>query len=176
MSEPFIGEVRIFPYGWAPKGWALCDGSLVAIRSNTALFSVIGTSFGGDGVTNFALPNYTQSVVVGAGTGPGLSPYTLGEVGGVPNVTLTVQQMPPHAHTVNTMSDPGTINVPANNTVLARANASNVYASTISTAVPMDSSVLSPFGSAAVQPHDNHMPSLSVNFCIAVAGVFPPRP
>lgn len=175
MSEPFIGEVRMLPY-FAPKDWALCNGQLLPIAQYAALFSIIGTNYGGDGTTTFAVPNYQGSLVVGAGQGAGLSAYALGQTGGVASVALTDPQMPTHSHTINTMSDPGTINTPAANTVLARGNSVNSYHADAGALDRWNAPVLTPAGTANPAPHENLMPSLSVNFCIALAGIFPPRP
>src|ERR1700735_760284 len=100
MSNPFVAEIRIFPFNFAPTGWAFCAGQILPISQNTALFSLLGTTYGGDGKSNFALPNFQGSVPVHAGQGVGLSPYTLGGTGGVPTVTLSVAQLPSHTHTI----------------------------------------------------------------------------
>src|SRR5271166_3581841 len=113
VSEPFIGEIRLFGFNFAPVGWALCNGQLMPIAQNTPLFSLIGIYYGGDGITTFALPNLQSRVPIGQGQGPGLSPYTIGQTGGIENVTLTGNQMPEHTHTVKASAVKGGLDSPA---------------------------------------------------------------
>ena len=115
MSDPFLGEIRVFGFDFPPRGWANCAGQLLPISQNTALFSILGTSFGGDGRTTFALPNLQGTVPVHVGAGPGLTPRALGESGGTPEVTLSVAEMPAHSHAANCNSGLGTSYGPANN-------------------------------------------------------------
>lgn len=171
MSEPFLGEIRVFGFGFAPKGWALCDGQLLSIQQNTALFSILGTTYGGDGKTNFALPNLQGSVVVDAGSGPGLTPYNPGESGGATTVTLTTQTMPSHNHPANCNSGNGNQIAPGGNFWAAETGGTNVYAG--SGTAQMAGGALSPAGAA--QPHSNLQPYLVLNYCIALVGIFPVR-
>jgi microcystin-dependent protein len=175
MASPFVAEIRIFPFNFAPVGWALCNGQTMPINQNTALFSLLGTTFGGDGKTTFALPNLQGSAPLMPGQAPGLSPYSLGQTGGETNVTLTQNQMPSHRHTVKANSGPGTQSSPAN---ADWASASVARQSTKLYAVgesntTMSAQALSSTGGS--QPHNNMPPYLVLNFCIALQGVFPPR-
>jgi microcystin-dependent protein len=171
MPEPFIAEIRIFAGNFAPKGWALCNGQLLSISQNTALFSLLGTSFGGDGRVTFGLPNLQSSVPIGAGNGPGLSPRFVGEVGGSSTVTLTQQEIPNHVHAF-ACSTGGRANVdtPQNN-----------FPSTLSTQTPYaassDGSYMNPsmIRPTPAGPHNNQQPYLVLNYIIALEGVFPPR-
>jgi len=173
--DPFMAEIRIFPFGFAPSGWALCDGQLIPISQNTALFSLLGTTYGGDGKSTFGLPNLQGSVPVMPGQGSGLSTYDLGQAGGSDSVTLLTTQMPAHTHfQMADVLDPADLNIPASTRVLAQSQ--NVFAYQPSTAstVQMAQPALTPVG--ADQPHTNMMPSLVFNFCIALQGVYPQRP
>jgi microcystin-dependent protein len=171
MSEPYLGEIRMVGFNFAPQGWALCNGQLLAISQNTALFSLLGTYYGGDGITNFALPNLQSRVAIHQGQGAGLSPYVIGQQGGTENVTLNSQQMPSHNHLVNTVAAQGSQTRPVNN--LLAATASNTYAP-----APSDGSTLNPVAvgnAGGNQPHPNVQPYLCVNFIIALQGIYPPR-
>lgn len=167
MSEPFIAEVRIFPYNFAPRGWAFCNGQILSIAQNTALFSLIGTTYGGNGQTTFALPNLQGRTPVGVGQGPGLSSYTQGEEGGLEAVTLTPQELPVHTHTLNAVSDAATSGTPSGAMQLATANTS-IYGPA------QNLTPMAGLGSAA-QPHNNRQPFLVLHFCIALQGIFPSR-
>jgi microcystin-dependent protein len=175
MSNPFVAEIRIFTGNFAPTGWAQCNGQLLPISQNTALFSLLGTTYGGDGKSNFALPNLQGSAPMQAGQGPGLSLRDLGEVGGEQSVTLLQTEMPAHSHTAqgSTGSNQTT---PVNNAWAsgAKLGGGNLYfPSTPATNVQM-----SPFGtsiSGGSQPHNNMMPFLGLMFIIALQGVFPAR-
>jgi microcystin-dependent protein len=171
MADPFVAEIRIFPFNFAPKGWAFCDGQLLPISQNTALFSLLGTTYGGDGKSIFALPDLQGSVALNWGQSSGGSLYDLGEMSGVETVTLLQSEIPAHSHTVMTdPDDPAESNDPAGN-ALSRANkfiygpAQNLQ--------PMAQQALAPAGGSL--PHNNMMPYLTLNFCIALQGVFPPR-
>jgi microcystin-dependent protein len=171
MSEPFVGEIRMFGFGFAPQGWAQCNGELLAINQNQALFSLLGTTYGGDGTTTFALPDLRSRVPVGQGQGPGLSSYAEGQAGGAETVTLAATQMPGHTHPVKASSSAAGSDQPGGR-ALARP-ASHIY-----TAKPDSSTVMNPdmIGDAGgSQPHDNVQPYLAVNFCIALFGIFPSR-
>jgi microcystin-dependent protein len=179
MSSAYIGEIRVFGFTFNPRGWAFCRGQLLAISSNTALFSILGTTYGGNGTTNFALPNFQSRVPIEQGTGPGLSQYVLGEQTGVENVTLLLTEMAMHNHTFNVTSALAT-QQSSNNAQLARGFkgglGSGTSAKIYSTAVPaqaMDPRALGPTGGN--QPHNNIMPYLALNFCICTQGIFPPR-
>lgn len=174
MAEPFIGEIKIFSFDWAPRGWARCDGATMQIRQNAALYSLIGTYFGGDGRTTFSLPDLRGRVP--AATNPGLS----GKALGAESVTLTASEMPAHTHTMQGTSSNGTQRFPLNTPMLA--NAVKAPASTpISLYAPPQTSTTVPLAPAAVsqtggaQAHSNVQPSLALNFCIALTGVYPPR-
>jgi len=127
MSDQFVAEIRVFPFNYAPKGWALCNGQLMRISQNAALFSLLGTTYGGDGTQTFALPNLQGSAPMQQGQGQGLSSWALGAASGVENVTLLQSEMPTHNHTINTMSDPGTTQAPSPSVVLARSANANAY-------------------------------------------------
>lgn len=171
MADPFVAEIRIFPFNFAPKGWAWCDGQLLPLSQNTALFSLLGTTYGGNGKSNFALPDLQGRAPMHPGQGPGLSLHDLGETGGSETVSLLESEIPAHSHTVrasNILSD--TPN-PAGNTLARFANA---YQQTVNAnLVPMAPEALPPAGGD--QPHNNLQPYLTFYFCIALQGVFPPR-
>ena len=177
MSEPFIAEVRIFGFNFAPRGWATCDGQTLSIAQNTALFSLIGTFYGGNGTTTFALPDLRGRAplhIGGAQPGPGLSIYNLGEQDGEENVTLVITQMPAHTHTANASSAPALTKTPAPTTALARTRGGNAYESTTPTPdTPLNPQTLSVAGNS--QAHNNMQPYLTLNFCIALEGIYPAR-
>lgn len=174
MSNPFLAEIRIFTGNFAPKGWALCDGQLLPISQNTALFSLLGTTYGGDGKSNFALPNLQGSAPLQAGQGPGLSLRDLGEIGGEQNVTLLQTEMPAHSHTAQAAAGTGLAD-PTNNVWASGAKGfGNVYSpSAQATNVQMNPFATSISGGS--QPHNNMMPFLGLTFIIALQGVFPAR-
>jgi microcystin-dependent protein len=173
MSEPFLAEVRILPYTFAPVGWALCAGQILPISQNTAVFSLLGTNYGGNGTSNFALPNLQGRVVVGVGQGPGLSPYNPGDNAGVESVTLTAPQLAVHNHAATAIHDAGNTYSPAGDAWSADgANRAKIYGSG-DPAVPMGANALAPAGGN--QPHNNLQPYVAINYCIAMQGVFPPR-
>jgi microcystin-dependent protein len=170
MSEPFLGEIRTFGFNFAPLGWATCSGQLVPISQNPALFSLLGTFYGGDGQTTFALPDLRGRIGLSMGQGPGLSSYQVGQVGGSETVTLTSNQMPQHSHALVANSGTATGGRP-DGEALARAGTSIYAAAPDGTAMNAGSIG----GSGGSQPHTNLQPFLSLNFCIALQGVFPPR-
>jgi microcystin-dependent protein len=173
--DPFVAEIRIFPFNFAPKGWAFCDGQILSISQNTALFSLIGTMYGGDGISTFALPNFQGAAPLQAGQGPGLSLYDQGQTGGQPTVTLLPSQIPSHQHSaVANTGDPVTVN-PANQTwsVPGAERGLNLYHSNAGAAPQMSPQALSTSGGNL--PHNNMPPYLALNFCIALQGVYPPR-
>jgi microcystin-dependent protein len=169
MSEPFIGEIVMFAGNFAPRGWAFCSGQILSIAQNTALFSILGTTYGGNGQTTFALPNLQGRVPIHPGQGAGLSPYVLGQQGGTENVTLLTTQMPQHTHTVACSGDDAALGLPAGNYLATTS--SNVYASTAGAF--MNNATINPVGGN--QPHVNLQPYLCVNFLIALVGIFPSR-
>jgi len=172
MADPFVAEIRIFPFNFAPKGWAFCDGQLLPLSQNTALFSLLGTTYGGNGKSTFALPDLQGSSPMHPGQGPGLSLYDLGQTGGSETVTLLESEMPVHPHTLRGYrSDPADRFQPTG-TALARANNGNAY-NAAANLVLLAPQSLAPAGSSL--PHNNLMPYLVLNFCIALQGVFPPR-
>jgi microcystin-dependent protein len=171
VSEPFLGEVRIFAFNFPPVGWAQCNGQLLPINQNQALFSLLGTFYGGDGKTNFALPNLQSRVAIHVGQGTGLSEYTQGQMGGTEAVTLSRAEMPVHTHHVHA---DGT-NAKAANPVghfLARA-ANDIYAVQQHGTSTMNPKMIADAGGG--KPHTNIQPYLALNFCIALQGVFPSR-
>ena len=172
--DPFVAEIRIFPFNFAPKGWAFCDGQLLPISQNTALFSLLGTTYGGDGKSNFGLPNLQDSAPLHPGQGPALSLYDLGQTGGSDTVALIPSEMPHHSHVVNADSGAGNSHDPTGN-VWASAQVARqgqkLYGTTAGPS--MSSQALSPAGGDL--PHNNLMPYLTLNFCIAMQGVYPPR-
>lgn len=166
MSEPFLSEIRMFSFAFAPKNWALCNGQTFAISQNQALFALLGTTFGGDGVRTFGLPDFRGRVPLHPGAG-----FGLGQTGGEQTHTLTNAEMPPvpHSHTLNAVNGPGTDSVPTSNLLATSGNQLYVK-STAPTA--MNAAAISTTGG---QPHNNMQPYLAVNFSIALAGIFPPR-
>ena len=177
MSDQFVGEIRMFGFNFAPTGWALCNGQLLPLSQNTALFSLLGTTYGGDGKSNFALPNLEGSAPLQAGQGPGLPLYDLGQTGGTETVTLTSSEMPAHTHQpVRCNTDGGDQNSPTGN-VWSLGGAIlglKMYASAAGSGPAMNAAAFSPAGGS--QPHNNMPPFLTLNFCIALQGVYPSRP
>jgi microcystin-dependent protein len=172
MADPFVAEIRIFPFNFAPKGWAFCNGQLLPLSQNTALFSLLGTTYGGDGRSTFALPNLQGSAPMHPGQGPGLSPHDLGEQGGSDTVTLLQSELPAHSHALNASNGPANLQAPGSDRVLGRANV-NTYLDNPANPVAMAPQALSAAGGSL--PHNNLMPYLTLNFNIALQGVFPPR-
>ena len=175
MSDPFVGEIRMFGGNFAPTGWAECNGQLLPISQNTALFSLLGTFYGGDGKSTFALPDLEGSVPVGQGQGAGLSDYFIGQAGGEPTVTLLTSEMPIHTHTMRGNFNTADVNDPSPARSLARAGTGFLYQSdAANNLVNMSFNTLGVAGSSF--PHNNMQPFLTVMFIIAMQGVFPPRP
>jgi len=174
--DPFIGEIRIFGCNFAPLGWAFCQGQLLAIASNTALFSLLGTNYGGNGTTNFGLPNLQGRAQVGQGQGTGLSFYSIGQMSGSETVSLTSNQNGPHSHGVNCYNDAGDSPGPGGK-VLGSPGADRGLVmfsdGNTGTTVPMNPTQITPSGSGA--PHNNLSPYLVLNYCIALQGVYPAR-
>lgn len=173
MADPFVAEIRIFPFNFAPKGWAMCNGQILPISQNTALFSLLGTTYGGDGKSTFALPNLEGNAPMHAGQGSGLSVRDLGEVGGVETVSLLVSEIPLHTHSLNANDFTGDKTVPSPTTSLAASQGGNLYATGSPSLVQMAFQAAPPAGGGL--PHNNMQPYLTLNFCIALQGVFPPR-
>jgi len=169
QTYPFLGEIRYVSFNFAPQGWALCDGQLLAIKENTALFELIGTSFGGDGVNTFALPDMRGRVPVGTGQGAGLSNRVLGEQGGAEAVALTVAQMPKHRHSLKASSGVADSKAPAGD-VLADSAGAAIYA-THAPDVALNSGSIGATGEG--QPHENMQPYLGMTCIIALQGIFP---
>jgi microcystin-dependent protein len=162
MAEPFLSEIRIFSFGFAPKGWALCNGQLLPINQNQPLFSLLGTTFGGDGRVNFALPNLQGQVPIHVGSG-----HTLGEKGGTQAETINLQQMPQHIHSLNATNSNGATKFLANNYLGAVNNGYSAPTNLVS----MEPSTIGPVGGS--QAHLNMQPFLTLNFSIALQGIFP---
>lgn len=171
--DPFVAEIRIFPFNFAPKGWAWCDGQLLPLSQNTALFALLGTTYGGDGKSTFALPDLQGRAPMHPGQGPGLSLHDLGETGGSETVTLLESEIPSHAHVLRGDRNVSETPDPTGN-VLGRGSSINAYQTTTnSSLVAMAPEALAPAGGD--QPHNNLMPYLTFYFNIALQGVFPPR-
>jgi len=180
MSSPFLAEIRIWACNFAPTGWAQCNGQLLPISQNTALFSLLGTNYGGDGKSTFALPNFEGASPIQQGQGPGLSLYNLGEQGGSPFITLLDSEQPSHSHLLNAESGFASTADPTNALYAAGQWSAPPNAGVVAsyTAQPPNTQLGPPaIGIAGgSQPHNNMMPYLTLNFCIAMQGIFPPRP
>jgi microcystin-dependent protein len=180
MSDAFVGEIQMFGFDFAPKNWALCNGQILSIQQNQALFSLLGTSFGGNGTTTFALPNLQSLIPAGQGNGPGLTPRVLGETIGEENHALLATENPSHSHAVNVISNPTLANtdVPGPTQFLTKTTytgtgpAPQLYASDSAPGSAMSAAAVGQVGGT---PHANLMPLLTVNFCIALFGIFPSR-
>ena len=172
MSEPFLGMIIIVPYNFSPRGWAFCNGQILPIAQNTALFSLLGTTYGGNGQTTFALPDLRGRVSNSSGQGPGLSSYDLGQVGGTESETLTINQMPSHNHIANATSGDGTSSKPEGR-FLANSGTSTIYADAIAPSVPLGVQTIGNTGGS--QPFSTLQPYLTLNYCIALEGIFPSR-
>jgi microcystin-dependent protein len=166
MSDPFLGEIRLFGGNFAPQGWAFCNGQTLSISQNTALFSLLGTTYGGNGTTTFALPDLRGRVPMHWGDGPGLTPRSLGEQDGVESVQLTQQELPSHTHTLS--GSTGAVNT------TRPTNAVPAKGGSYTTASP-NTQMAPPGLTGGNQPHDNLQPSLAVSFIIALQGIFPSR-
>lgn len=173
--DNYLGEIRIFAGIYAPAGWVFCNGALLAVSQNEALYALIGTTYGGDGITTFAVPDLRGKVPVAQGEGPGLTPRILGQSFGSESVTLLTNQMPAHSHSLGTVNGPGT-NASPQNMVPAQSGTDLVYA-------PMPGSSPSPQAMKATVvttagnslPHENRMPTTAINYIIATSGIFPSR-
>jgi microcystin-dependent protein len=179
MSEPYLGEIDLFAFDYPPYGWAQCNGQLLPVAQYVALYTLIGKSFGGDGVLTFALPNLQSRVAVGQGSGSGLT-VIVGEQGGSETVTLATAQIPAHTHSLDAATAGGTTNVPGASVVLGQAVGQDahgevvpydIYAADAAPAAALDAAALASTGGG--EPHTNLMPYLTLNYCIALFGVFP---
>ena len=180
MSQPFLAEITMFAFNFAPKGWAFCNGQLLPISQNTALFSLLGTMYGGDGKSTFALPDLQGSAPLHEGQGAGLSLYDQGEITGETSVTLLTSEIPAHNHTLKAITDPGTTLTSAGNSLATAFGGGKLgsftgnYLTSNAPQTALAPQALSTNGSS--QPHNNMQPYLTLNFCIAMQGVFPSRP
>lgn len=172
-TEPFLGQIAFVGFNYAPNGWAECNGQLLSIAQNSALFSLLGTQYGGNGQTTFALPDMRGRMVIHAGQGPGLSGYSQGETGGQENVTLTIPQIPAHIHGILAVTDDGNQSSPTNN-LPANTKALDKEYSSLTGNTAMKSSMVSPTGGN--QPHENRSPFLTMKCIIALQGIYPSRP
>jgi microcystin-dependent protein len=176
MSTPFLAEVRIWALNFAPRGWAFCNGQLLSIQQNTALFAILGTNFGGNSTSNFGLPNLQDRVVCSAGQGPGLSQYFVGETTGTSTVTLLQNQMPTHTHALKSANGTGKTPVPSSSVYVGDSGPGEAYSDSYATALTaMSTQAIGFAGTAATQPHNNVQPGLGLYFSIALQGIFPSR-
>lgn len=177
MSQPFLGEIRAFGFAFAPKGWAMCNGQLLPINQNQALFSLLGTNYGGNGTTNFQLPDLRGRAALSFGQGPGLSNYVIGEPTGTETVTLLATQMPQHNHLWAANSAAADAIAPAGNflagAIDSAGTAQKTYGPAGGATVPLATTMLTTVGNNAA--HQNMQPYLVVNYCIALQGIFPSR-
>ncbi len=171
MSNPFVAEIRIFGFNFNPRGWAFCQGQILPISQNAALFSLVGTQYGGNGTSNFALPDFRSRVPVSQGNAPGLTPYVVGETGGMENVSLTINALPAHNHPAGCQTAIGNSYTGHNAVPAPDAGGNNVYSSPPNSL--MNAQELTYTGDSI--PHNNIQPYLGVNYCIALQGVFPSR-
>jgi microcystin-dependent protein len=174
MSDQFVAEIRIFPFNFPPTGWAFCAGQLMPISQNTALFALLGTFYGGDGKSTFALPDLQGNAPMQTGQGSGLTERFLGEQSGVETITLLVSEIPFHTHGLLASAEPGDNKLPTSNMVLGQSTEGLAYTSGNQPLTQMAFQGLPPAGGSL--PHNNMQPYLTLNFCIALQGVFPVRP
>jgi len=177
MSDQFVAEIRIFAFNFPPTGWAFCNGQLLPISQNTALFTLLGTIYGGDGKSTFALPDLQGSAPMNPGQGQGLSNYDLGQIEGTPTVTLIQSEIPVHTHFLSAdTNDPAELNAPgvAGDRSMAVSTGGNIYQTAPGSQANLAFQALSIAGGSL--PHNNMMPYLTLNFCIALQGIFPSRP
>lgn len=177
--EPFVGQIQLFGFNFAPRGWAFCNGQILSIAQNQVLFALLGTTYGGDGITTFGLPDLRGRVAIGQGQGPGLQNYTIGERAGVENVTLLSTQMPMHTHQLMVSNTVGTTDTASGNylangaVTIARGNTvpANLYSTGAN--AQLNPNAVSIHGGN--QPHENRAPFLALNYCIALVGIYPSR-
>ena len=173
MSTPYIGEIRMFGFGFAFQGWQACDGSLLPISQYDALFALIGTTYGGDGQTTFAVPDLRGRVPIHQGTGPGLSTYAIGQRAGTETVTVLPTQMPAHTHTVVATTAAATTGTPGTTVIPGAVANQTMYVTDTSGGTPFTLSAQSVTNAGGSQPHENCMPTLTVQYCIATQGIYP---
>lgn len=174
MTEPFIGEIQLFGFNFAPRDWAFCNGATLGIQQNTALFALLGTNYGGNGTTNFQLPNFVTRAAIEQGQGPGLTQHSIGESYGSNSVTLTQNTMPSHNHPLTIYNQPDTTkrtSVPASSNSLGLPTAGTPFVPSANANAQFNPNMIGPSGGG--QPHENRQPYLATNFCIALQGVFP---
>ncbi|MDR3537745.1 MAG: tail fiber protein [Acetobacteraceae bacterium] len=183
MAEPYLGQIEIFAFGFAPRNWLLCAGQTLPINQYQALFSLIGTTYGGNGINTFQLPNLQSRIAIGQGSGAGLTPRVLGEVGGEENHTLLVTETPPHTHPINAAAKAvvaNNVDAPGNTVVLAATTGKDKAGGTLTVNLyvtdQQPNQVMGPaIGMTGGQPHPNQMPYTVLNYCIATSGIFPSR-
>ena len=178
MQTPFLGDIRMFAGNFAPRSWAFCDGQLLSIAQNSALFSLLGTTYGGDGQTTFALPDLRGRIPIGEGNGPGLTPRVIGERAGAENVTITLTELPPHNHGFFATQENANTSTIGPSVLFGTAKASqgtpHLYLTqTGNTPAPLASAAVGFTGNT--QPHNNMMPTLTLSFVIALQGIYPSR-
>jgi microcystin-dependent protein len=174
MADPFVAEVRVFGFNFPPKGWAFCDGQLMPISQNTALFSLLGTMYGGDGKSTFALPDLQGRVPISSGQGAGLSQYFVGEETGSETETLLISEIPAHNHNIMTQVQPAGSNTADSASSISRSVGGSAFKATpFGTTANLAPEAMTVTGASL--PHNNMMPYLTLNYCIALQGVFPPR-
>lgn len=173
MSTPYIGEIRMFGFGRVPTGWQACDGSLLAISEYDTLYTLLGTIYGGDGQVTFGVPDLRGRLPVHQGQGPGLSSYAIGQISGTESVTLTQQQIPAHTHPMITTTAASTVLTPGNTLLPGAVSGDSFYCTDLDGAVAIPMSSQSTTASGGSQPHDNTMPTLTVQFCISLFGIYP---
>ena len=179
MAEPYIGQITLFAGNFAPRGWAFCQGQILSIAQNTALFSILGTTYGGNGQTTFALPDLRGRTPIGQGQGPGLPSVTLGEMAGSPTQTLTISQIPAHTHAgqvqISASNAAGTTTTPEGNYQAASSTRDSLYAAAANTTMNSNAAQVTIGAVGGNQPHDNMQPYLGLNYIIALQGLYPPR-
>ena len=173
MSQPFVGEIRMFGFSRTPNGWQACDGSLLSIAEYEVLFTLIGTTYGGDGQNTFAVPDLRGRLPIHQGQGPGLSSYVIGQVSGTETVTLNTLQMPAHTHTVLATTAAATTGNITNAIIPGAVSGETMYATDITGGAPFTVAPVSVTAAGGSQPHENTMPTLTVQYCIAWAGIYP---
>ena len=173
MADPFLGEIRAVGFNYAPQGWAMCNGQLLAINQNSALFALLGTMYGGNGQTTFGLPNLQSRVLIGMGNGPGLSNYFQGQIGGAEKVTMSSAQLPSHSHGVTASSQPASQESAQGGLLPSNVGKGSSLYTTAGSTVTMATNMIQPTGNGAPVP--TLPPYLAINFIIALQGIFPPR-
>jgi microcystin-dependent protein len=175
MTDQYVGEIRMFAGNFAPVGWAFCNGQILPISQNTALFSLLGTNYGGNGTSTFGLPNLQGMAPMHWGQGPGLTNHEVGETGGEAQVALTIGQLPPHQHPILLTTVPDTTGTPSAGVALGPSLTMGSNPATLLYGAPTDMAMMASQSVGGGQVHDNRQPYLAVSFIIALQGVFPPR-